>query len=137
MSIYQDNQHRLKSNISLYGSNRVYLYINKEAKAMHLKKRTAYLLFFIAYVGALLIEKPSYSIDTIRGCFSYLFTVIIHFTLFALMLYGNYALLIPQLLEKKWFGAYAGALLLLIALYSVFTNHYNSFIHSHLLHDEL
>ena len=55
---------------------------------MHLKKRTAYLLFFIGYVGALLIEKPIYSDDTIMGCFSYLFTVIIHFTLFSLMLYG-------------------------------------------------
>jgi two-component system LytT family sensor kinase len=103
---------------------------------MHLKKRTAYLLFFIAYVGALLIEKPVYTDNTIGGCFSYLFTVIIHFTLFSLMLYANYTLLIPQLLEKKWFSAYAGALLLLIALYSVFTNHYNDFIHNHLFHDE-
>ena len=103
---------------------------------MHLKKRTTYLLFFIAYVGALLIEKPSYSVDTVKACFSYLFTVIIHFSLFALMVYGNYALLIPQLLEKKWFSAYAGALLLLIVFYTVLTNHYNDFIHNHLFHDE-
>jgi len=103
---------------------------------MHLKKRTAYLLFFIAYVGALLIEKPTYLVETVKGCFSYMFTVIVHFCLFALMLYANYALLIPHLLEKKWFSAYAGAVLLLIVLYSVLTNHYNDFIHNHLLHDE-
>ena len=103
---------------------------------MHLKKRTTYLLFFIAYVGALLIEKPSYDVDTVKACFSYLFTVIIHFSLFALMLYANYALLIPRLLEKKWFSTYAGAVLLLIVFYSVLTNHYNDFIHNHLFHDE-
>src|SRR5476649_759182 len=103
---------------------------------MHLKKRTTYLLFFIAYVGALLIEKPPYSVDTVKACFSYLFTVIIHFSLFALMLYANYALLIPRLLEKKWFSTYAGAVLLLIVFYSVLTNHYNDFIHNHLFHDE-
>jgi two-component system LytT family sensor kinase len=103
---------------------------------MYLKKRITYTLFFIAYIGALLIEKPTYAVDTVKACFSYLFTVIIHFTLFALMLYGNYALLIPRLLEKKWFSAYAATLVLWIVFYTVLTNHYNGFIHNHLFHDE-
>ncbi|MCR8557784.1 histidine kinase [Mucilaginibacter sp. BJC16-A38] len=104
---------------------------------MYLKKRTVYGLFFVAYIGALLIEKPSYSVNTIRGCFSYMFTVIVHFSLFASMLYANYSLLIPRLLEKKWFSAYAGALLTLIAFYSFLTANYNGFIHDHLFHDQL
>lgn len=102
---------------------------------MYLKKRTAYLLFLIAYIGALVIEKPVYDIDTVRACFSYMFTVLVHFFLFAAMILANSALLIPYLLEKKRFGAYAAGILALTWLYAVFTGHYNGFIHRVLLHD--
>lgn len=104
---------------------------------MYLKKRTAYLLFFMAYIGALLIEKPTYSVNTVQACFSYLFTIIVHFLLFALMISANNAVLIPSLLEKKQFGRYAVGLLVLISAYTVLTNHYNGFIHGVLFHDQL
>ncbi|PSL49997.1 histidine kinase [Chitinophaga niastensis] len=103
---------------------------------MFLKKRTAYLLFFIAYIGALTIEKPIYSGDTVISCFSYLFTVIIHFSLFALMILANNSLLIPYLLEKKHFGRYASGLIVLISLYTFLTSRYNRFIHDVLFHDQ-
>lgn len=104
---------------------------------MYLKKRTAYLLFLIAYIGALLVEKPVYAGETVQACFSYLFTLFVHFSLFALMITVNNAVLISRLLQKRWFSGYAAGLLLLIFLYASLANHYNSFIHGVILHDPL
>ncbi|MBE7172877.1 MAG: histidine kinase [Williamsia sp.] len=104
---------------------------------MYLKKRTAYLLFLIAYIGALVVEKPVYTGRSVQDCFSYLFTVFIHFSLFTLMIIGNHAVLISQLLQKRWFSGYAAGLLLLISLYAFLANQYNSFIHQVMLHDSL
>src|SRR5579863_1192323 len=103
---------------------------------MFLKKRTSYLLFFLAYIGALVVEKPVYSVNTVQACFSYMFTVMVHFFLFSMMIWANNALLIPNLLEKRRFSAYATGLIGLIVLYTIFTSHYNLFIHNVLLHDE-
>lgn len=102
---------------------------------MFQKKFTNYLLFFLAYIGALVIEKPGYSVNTVQACFSYLFTIIVHFSIFWLMIRANNAFLIPYLLEKKRFGPYVTCLIALVLLYTVFTGHYNRFIHSALLHD--
>lgn len=104
---------------------------------MFLKKNTAYLLFFVAYIGALIIEKPIYDGESVRDCFSYLFTVMVHFCLFTFMIIGNNALLIPSLLEKKFFGWYASGLLLLVWSYTLLTSRYNAFIHGTLFHDQL
>ena len=103
---------------------------------MYLKRYTYYLLFFAAYIGALIIEKPTYSVATVQACFSYLFTIIIHFCVFASMIWANNAFVIPYLLEKKRFGLYVAALIILLLLYTAATNHYNQFIHGVLLHDE-
>ena len=103
---------------------------------MLLKKKTSYLLFFIAYIGALLIEKPTFEGSTVVDCFSYLFTVIIHFCVFASMIWANNALLIPYLLEKKRFDLYVAGLIAVIVLYTFFTSRYNHFIHDTLFHDE-
>jgi two-component system LytT family sensor kinase len=103
---------------------------------MFLKKYTYYLLFFAAYIGALIIEKPAYSVATVQACFSYLFTIIVHFCVFASMIWANNAFVIPYLLEKKRFGGYVTGLITLLLLYTVATNHYNQFIHGVLLHDE-
>jgi len=103
---------------------------------MFLKRSTYYLLFFVAYIGALIIEKPTYSVNTVQACFSYLFTVIIHFSLFTFMIMANGRVLIPYLLEKKRFGVYITSLFGLITLYTACANHYNQFIHVVLLHDE-
>jgi len=103
---------------------------------MFIKKRTSYLLFFLAYIGALVIEKPTYSVNTVQACFSYMFTVMMHFSIFALMITANNRLLIPYLLEKKRFGGYVTGLIGLVLLYTFFTGHYNSFIHRVFFHDE-
>jgi len=103
---------------------------------MFIRKRTSYLLFFLAYIGLLVIEKPTYSVNTVQACFSYMFTLIVHFSLFALMISANNSLLIPYLLEKKRFSGYVTGLIGLILLYTILISHYNLFIHDVLFHDK-
>ncbi|HEY5748062.1 MAG TPA: histidine kinase [Chryseolinea sp.] len=104
---------------------------------MFAKKRTAYLLFCGAYIGALIFEKPVYAGGSVLDCFSYLFTLLIHLSLFGLLILVNHSFLIPKLLEKKFFGAYASALIGLIFLYTFSMGHYNSFIHETVFHDQM
>ena len=104
---------------------------------MFFKKYPSYLLFLFAYVGALVIEKPVYPGGGVLVCFSYLFTIFIHFSLFALMILANNEILIPQLLEKKQFSLYIVSLITVILLYTIFSNRYNHFIHRVLLHDQI
>lgn len=134
-TILRDKRRGHETYISGYQTNGIYLYYKSANRAMFLKKYTAYLLFFIAYIGALIIEMPVYSGDTVKSCFSYLLTVIIHFCIFALMIWANNALLIPYLLEKKLFGWYAAALIGLIWLYTILISHFNRFIHLIIFHD--
>jgi two-component system, LytTR family, sensor kinase len=98
-------------------------------------KRTAYLLFIAAYIGALVVEKPAYNGETVLECFSYLGTIFTHLFLFGLLILINSSFLIPNLLEKKFFGAYASALIGLIFLYTFSMTHYNSFLHEAVFHD--
>ncbi|MDF2434236.1 MAG: two-component system, LytTR family, sensor kinase [Mucilaginibacter sp.] len=102
-----------------------------------LSRKYTFLLFFIAYIGALIIEKPVYPGDGIAGCISYLLTIFIHFSLFAFLILANNLLLIPYLLERKRFGLYAAGLIVLIFLYTFFTGRYNQFIHGVLLHNKI
>ena len=104
---------------------------------MFAKKRTAYLLFCAAYIGALVVEKPIYPGGGVLDCFSYLGTIFTHLILFGLLILINNSFLIPNLLEKKFFGAYASALIGLIFLYAAAMNHYNSFLHETLFHDQM
>ncbi|HEY2583144.1 MAG TPA: histidine kinase [Mucilaginibacter sp.] len=104
---------------------------------MFLKKSTFYLLFIAAYIGALVIEKPTWMGGSVASCFSYLFTVLIHFFIFWLLIFANGKLLIPFLLDKKRFGMYALCLIALICLYTFLIGHYNGFIHGVLFHDQL
>src|ERR1700743_1098477 len=103
---------------------------------MLLKKRTAYLLFFLAYIGSLVIEKPTYSVNTVQACMSYLVTILVHFSVFAGMIWANNVFVIPYLLEKRLFGWYVASLIILILLYTILTSHYNQFIHGVILHDK-
>jgi len=102
---------------------------------MYLKRYTYYLLFFAAYIGALVIEKPVYSVKTVQACFSYMFTVIVHFSIFTMLIRVNNSILIPYLLDKRQFSAYVTALVGLVLLYTFLTGHYNMFIHGVLFHD--
>lgn len=102
---------------------------------MFASKRISILLFCAAYIGAIVVEKPVYAGETVLDCFSYLFTLLIHLSLFGLLIFVNNSFLIPHLLDKKFFGAYASALIGLIFLYSFSMNHYNGFIHTRMFHD--
>jgi sensor histidine kinase YesM len=104
---------------------------------MFAKKRTAVLLFMAAYIGALVVEKPVYTGETVISCFSYLGTLFMHLGIFTGLVLTNRSVLIPNLLEKKFFSAYAFALIGLIFLYASSMNHYNSFLHEHLFGDEM
>lgn len=104
---------------------------------MFAKKRTAYLLFCAAYVGALVVEKPVYAGETYLDCFSYLATLLTHLFLFTALVLTNRSFLIPNLLEKKFFSAYAFALIGLILLYATSMNHYNHFLHESIFNDTL
>jgi len=103
---------------------------------MFLKRYTYYLLFFAAYVGALVIEKPVYSVNTVQACFSYMFTVIVHLGIFTSMIVASKSLLIPYLLARNSFGLYFAGLIGVVLLYTVLVSHYNGFIHGTLFHDE-
>jgi two-component system, LytTR family, sensor kinase len=104
---------------------------------MFTKKRTSYLLFCAAYIGALVVEKPVYTGETVISCFSYLGTIFTHLFLFVSLVLTNRLFLIPNLLEKKFFGAYASALIGLILVYASFMNHYNGFLHVTLFNDAM
>ena len=103
---------------------------------MSLKRYTYYLLFFAAYIGALMIEKPVYSVNTVQACLSYLLTVIIHFIIFTLMMVASNSFLIPYLLAKNRFGLYFAGLIAVVLSYTLLVAHYNGFIHGSLFHDE-
>lgn len=103
---------------------------------MLVKRYTYTLLFWLAYVGALLIEKPIYSGTSVAACFSYLFTLFVHFSLFALLIVTNRRVLIPFLLEKQQFSGYVLSLIGLVFLYTITVGHYNPYIHEVLFHDE-
>jgi two-component system LytT family sensor kinase len=106
-----------------------------DRKTMLTKKRTAYLLFCAAYIGALVVEKPVYNGETVLDCFSYLGTIFTHLFLFGALILINNSFLIPNLLEKKFFGAYTLALVGLIFLYTFSMIHYNSFLHETVFQD--
>src|SRR4051812_37357021 len=103
---------------------------------MFFKRYTNYLLFSLAYIGALVIEKPMYSIDSVQACFSYMLTILVHFSVFAGMIWANSAIVIPYLLETKLFSWYVAGLILLVLCYTYLISHYNQFIHGALFHDE-
>ena len=104
---------------------------------MFAKKRISWLLFGAAYIGALVVEKPTYTGETVLECFTYLFTVLIHLTIFGLLIVVNNSFLIPKLLEKKFFGAYASALIGLIVLYTFSMNHYSVFLQADVFHSQV
>jgi two-component system, LytTR family, sensor kinase len=113
-----------------------YIYtINEWRQAMRFKKSTYYLLFFIAYIGALVIEKPAFTGNSVMDCFTYMLTIIAHFSIFTLMIIANNAFVIPNLLIKKRFTYYVSGLFILISLYTFFMSRYNQFIHGVLFHD--
>jgi sensor histidine kinase YesM len=101
------------------------------------KKSTAFLLFCAAYIGALVFEKPVYAGGGWIECFSYTGTLFTHLFIFWALIFVNKSFLIPNLLEKKFFGAYASALIGLLFLYTFAMTHYNTFLHVTVFHDQV
>jgi len=99
-----------------------------------LKRFTVYLLFFLAYIGAIIVEKPDFSNDA--NCFTNMPKLLVQFSLFAFMILANNLFLIPSLLEKKRFGSYIASLIALIALYTYFTGKYSQYVHGAIFHDK-
>jgi two-component system LytT family sensor kinase len=104
---------------------------------MFFRRYKFHFLFFLAYIGALVIEKPVYLGSSVADCFSYLLTIFVHFSLFAGLILMNKSVLIPYLLEKKRFSLYVTGLISLVLIYSYFAGRYNHLIHRSLLHDVL
>ena len=101
---------------------------------MFLKRYTFYLLFSLAYTLALIGEKPDFSAN--GSWLSFLPTGLVHFSLFALFILVNNALLIPRTVEKKRFGLYVTGLIILMASFTFFSSWYNAYIHGVLFHDK-
>jgi two-component system, LytTR family, sensor kinase len=102
---------------------------------MFFRRYKFHFLFFLAYIGALVIEKPVYLGNSVADCFSYLLTIFVHFSIFAGLILTNKSVLIPYLLERKRFSLYVAGLISLVLVYSSFAGHYNRLIHRSLLHD--
>jgi len=102
---------------------------------MFFRRYKFHFLFFLAYIGALVIEKPVYLGNSVADCFSYLLTVLVHFSLFAGLILTNKALLIPFLLDKKRFSLYVAGLISLVLMYSYVVARHNYLLHHSLLHD--
>jgi two-component system, LytTR family, sensor kinase len=102
---------------------------------MFFRRYKFHFLFFLAYIGALVIEKPVYLGNSVADCLSYMVTILVHFSIFAGLILTNKAVLIPYLLERKRFSLYVAGLISLVLVYSSFAGHYNHLIHRSLLHD--
>ncbi len=112
-----------------------YIYLTKKSRQGNVLKRyTIYLLFILAYIGALVIEKPDFSNNA--NCMANLPKLLVHFTLFLFMILANNLFLIPYLLEKKRFRMYIAGLITLIVLYTYFTGKYSQYIHGAIFHSK-
>ncbi len=58
-TIFRENRHQDKAIFPNTNSMKYIYTIKRRTPAMFFKKYTNYLLFFLAYIGALIIEKPA------------------------------------------------------------------------------
>src|SRR5580658_2801845 len=100
---------------------------------MLFKRYTFYVLFALAYIGFLVLEKPYFSVH--GSWLSYLPTFVVHFSLMVFMILVNNKFLIPYLLEKKRFGWYVLCLIILIAFFTFVRSWYHIYIFSVLFHE--
>ncbi len=93
---------------------------------MFLKRYIFYILFLIAYAGALILEKPGYSVN--GSWLSYLPTFFVHFFLLVFVILVNNEFLLSRLLKKKRYAFYIVGVIILIALYAFIAGWYNQYI---------
>lgn len=101
---------------------------------MLLKRYIFYILFLLAYTGALILQKPGYSVN--GSWLSYLPTFVVHFFLLIFVIAVNNAVLIPGFLEKKRLILYIVGIVVLIVLYALIAGWYNQYIHRILFHND-
>ena len=100
---------------------------------MLLKRYTFYILFLIAYAGALVLQKPDYSVN--GSWLSYLPSLVVHFFLLVFVIAVNNIVLLTRLLEKKRYVFYIAGISGLIASYVFLAGWYNQYIHRVLFHN--
>ena len=101
---------------------------------MLIKRYIYYILFLLAYTGALILQKPDYSVN--GSWLSYLPTFLVHFFLLILVIVIHNVVLVPRLLEKKRLILYIVGVAALIVLYGVIAGWYNQYIRSFLFHND-
>ncbi len=101
---------------------------------MLLKRYIFNILFLFAYTGALILEKPRYSVN--GSWFSYLPTFLVHFFLVVFVILVNNEFLLSRLLKKKRYVFYVAGVIILIALYAFIAGWYNQYIHRNLFHTD-
>lgn len=101
---------------------------------MLIKRYIFYILFLLAYTGALILQKPDYSVN--GSWLSYLPTFLVHFFLLILVIVIHNVVLIPSLLEKKRLILYIVGVAALIVLYGVIAGWYNQYIRSLFFHND-
>jgi len=94
---------------------------------MFLKRYIFYILFLIAYAGALILEKPGYSVN--GSWLSYLPTFFVHFFLVVFVILVNNEFLLSRLLEKRRYVFYVVGVIILITFYTFIAGWYNQYIH--------
>src|SRR5579872_1580302 len=93
---------------------------------MFLRRYVFYVLFSMAYIGFLILEKPYFSV---RGSWlSYLPTFVVHFSLMVFIILVNNKFLIPIFLEKKSFAWYLVSVILLLAIFTLVRSWYHAYI---------
>lgn len=98
-----------------------------------LRKYIFHLLFTLAYIGFLLLEKQWFSKNA--SWLSYLPTFIVHLSLMALVIYGNILVLIPFLLQRKRIVLYIIGIIVLIAAHTLLRSIYHRYIFN-IIYDE-
>src|ERR1700727_753571 len=101
---------------------------------MRFRRYIFYLLFSLAYIGFLMLEKPYFSVH--GSWLSYLPTFVVHFSLMVFVIMVNNNLLVPHLLEKKRIVWYILSLVALVAVFTFVRSWYHSYIYERLFHEK-
>jgi len=100
-----------------------------------IKRNIFYVLFSLAYIGFLILEKPWFSVE--GRWLSYLPTFLVHFSLMLFVVLINNKFLIPNFFENKKFALYVFGVCILITVFTFTTSWYNLYINSILFHEQI
>jgi two-component system LytT family sensor kinase len=101
---------------------------------MFLGRYRFYILFSLAYIGFLILEKPYFSIN--GSWLSFLPTFLVHLLLMMFIVLVNTTLLIPFLLQKKKIVTYIISIIFNIILFTFLRSWYHTYIFEVLFHEK-